>query len=117
MRNDNMNQNHPSRMAFLHMIADPIRHSILNKLLENDYCTATQFTNLPNLKGRETLISYHLKCLRDCGLVLSKKSIQDGRQIEFFLHDKSILETIFEQIDTFSTDHEQCLSHSACQIR
>ena len=104
------------RMAFLQMIADPVRNSMINLFLEREYCTATQIIEKLNLKGKETLISYHLKCLKDCGLLLSRRSVKDKRQIEYFLHNKDLLLSIFSLVDGFTYDHIICKDHQACQV-
>ena len=52
------------------MVADPVRWRILTLLAAEQLCT----THLQYLLGaKQTLVSHHLKVLRDAGLVTSEK--------------------------------------------
>jgi ArsR family transcriptional regulator len=52
--------------ALLSVIADPMRWRILTHLADEELCT----THLQDLLGaKQTLVSHHLKVLRDAGLV------------------------------------------------
>lgn len=104
------------RLAFLQMIADPFRNTMINMFLEHEYCTATQLGTQLGMNGKETLISYHLKCLKECGLLLKRRSTKDKRQIEYYLHNKSLLLSVYSLIDGFTKDHKICRDHEACQI-
>ncbi|WP_459644391.1 ArsR/SmtB family transcription factor [Kineococcus sp. NUM-3379] len=56
----------PDTGELLHVVADPVRWRILGLLAGEQLCT----THLQDLLGaKQTLVSHHLKVLRDAGLV------------------------------------------------
>lgn len=58
----------PEATVVLAVVADPMRWRILTLLADAELCT----THLQGLLGaKQTLISHHLKVLRDAGLVLT----------------------------------------------
>ncbi|MEM1513335.1 MAG: metalloregulator ArsR/SmtB family transcription factor [Candidatus Thermoplasmatota archaeon] len=69
---------------FLKCIADENRRKILKFLGEGEKCVneISEFTGI-----EQSLVSHHLKMLRDCGLV---KTRQDGKKIIYSLSDDKI---------------------------
>lgn len=103
------------RVSFFSMIADPVRHTILTCLLEEQICSVSRLIELT--QKPQTLISYHLRCLKDCGLINNHKSEQDARQTLYSLHDEKFVKKIFLLADTYLQEHNECKNHSACQIK
>jgi len=61
---------------FLQVIADPVRWQLLDALGQSD----RRVGELCQLVGKpQSLVSYHLRELRDCGLVSARQSAADGR--------------------------------------
>lgn len=59
----------PLAPAALAVVGDPVRWRILSLLADAELCT----THLQDLLGaKQTLVSHHLKVLRDSGLVLTE---------------------------------------------
>jgi protein-tyrosine-phosphatase len=66
----------PSPLEFLQLAADPQRWAILRELAQSD----RRVHELTELLARpQNLVSYHLRVLRDAGLVSSRRSSADGR--------------------------------------
>ncbi len=89
----------PERIEFFLMIADPVRHAILQEILEEGELSVSDL--LERLKAPQTLVSYHLRCLRECGLVNIKNDQNDRRRRIYYLHDKEMIHQLFTAIDTF----------------
>ncbi len=53
-------------------LGDPIRFSIFNSLKQKSIC-ACEFTQVLDLEVSQPTLSFHLKKLRDCGLILETK--------------------------------------------
>jgi len=69
--------------AFLRMIGDRHRWAILSALASSDH----RVGELTELVGeRQNLVSYHLRELRDAGLVSSRRSSYDGRDAYYRLN-------------------------------
>ncbi|MFW9779855.1 MAG: ArsR/SmtB family transcription factor [Candidatus Heimdallarchaeota archaeon] len=117
MKKDNVRAqaDKPSRISFFAMIADPIRHTIVTELLSKSELSVNQLVG--TLKKPQTLVSYHLRCLRECGLLTSQKSPNDGRKIIYSLHDRDLILNLFTLADDFLKDHEICLGHPSCRIK
>src|SRR5436853_5921885 len=66
--------------AILPLLADPHRWRLLTELAESDRRVAelTQLVGAP-----QNLVSYHLRELRDAGLVSSRRSSADGRDVYY----------------------------------
>src|SRR4051794_15530222 len=63
-------------LEFLHLVADPLRWQLLEELGRSD----RRVGELCELVGKpQSLVSYHLRALRDGGLVSSRQSAADGR--------------------------------------
>ena len=108
-------ESYSPRVSFFSMIADPVRHIILTCLLEEHICSVSRLIELT--QKPQTLVSYHLRCLKECGLVDSHKSEQDARQTLYSLHDKNFVENIFFLADNYLQQHNECKNYSACQIK
>ncbi len=66
----------PSPLEFLQLVADPQRWALLRELARSD----RRVHELTDLLGRpQNLVSYHLRALRDAGLVSARRSSADGR--------------------------------------
>jgi ArsR family transcriptional regulator len=66
-------------VALLQVVADPIRWAVLQRLAERASCVCDLQEHVP-VPGN--LLSYHLKVLRDAGLVTSARR---GRWIDYAL--------------------------------
>lgn len=68
--------------AFLHLAAHPLRWQLLAELADSDY-------RVRELAARvdepQNLVSYHLRLLREAGLVASRRSSFDGRDSYYHL--------------------------------
>ena len=59
----------PTPASLLHVVADPMRWQILHALVDAQLCT----THLQHLLGaKQTLVSHHLRVLREAGLLLTE---------------------------------------------
>jgi ArsR family transcriptional regulator, arsenate/arsenite/antimonite-responsive transcriptional repressor / arsenate reductase (thioredoxin) len=66
----------PSPIEFLQLVADPLRWQLLQALGRSD----RRVNELTGLSGKpQNLVSYHLKELRNAGLVSGRRSSADGR--------------------------------------
>ncbi|MHA1975231.1 MAG: ArsR/SmtB family transcription factor [Candidatus Hodarchaeales archaeon] len=104
-----------SRVSFFSMIADPIRHAIIHALLIDPKLSVNQI--LQRLNKPQTLVSYHLRCLRECGILEREKCDSDGRKYLYSLHDPDFIKTLFGLADDFLKDHEVCKTHPACRMK
>jgi ArsR family transcriptional regulator, arsenate/arsenite/antimonite-responsive transcriptional repressor / arsenate reductase (thioredoxin) len=67
---------------FLRLAAHPLRWQLLGELARSD----RRVGELCSLTGRrQSLVSYHLRALRDGGLVASRRSLADGRDTYYAL--------------------------------
>lgn len=66
----------PSPIDFLQLISDPLRWQLLQELARSDR-RVNELTTLADKP--QNLVSYHLRELRDAGLVSSRRSSADGR--------------------------------------
>lgn len=70
----------PAVVTLLRMLADPMRAAILDRLATAELCVC----HLQDVLGaKQTLVSHHLKALRDAGLVDTEPS---GRFTYYRLH-------------------------------
>ncbi|MHA1330283.1 MAG: ArsR/SmtB family transcription factor [Candidatus Hodarchaeales archaeon] len=104
-----------SRISFFAMIADPIRHAIIYELLHDPKLSVNQI--LERLNKPQTLVSYHLRCLRECGILDRNKCDSDGRKYLYSLYDPEFIRTLFDLTDDFLKNHEVCKTHPACRMR
>src|SRR3954467_12983458 len=71
-----------SRPRFLELAGDPLRWRLLSELASSD----RRVGELCQLAGRrQSLVSYHLRQLRDGGLVSARRSTADGRDTYYAL--------------------------------
>src|SRR3954453_21279002 len=67
---------------FLRLASDPLRWRLLSELAHSD----RRVNELCELAGgRQSLVSYHLRRLRDGGLVSARRSAADGRDTYYVL--------------------------------
>ena len=66
----------PARIAALRALADPVRLSLVDELAREQAC-ACELRKLLGLST--TLLSHHLKVLREAGLIRTRKA---GRRVE-----------------------------------
>ena len=104
-----------SLLTFFTMIADPVRLKVLQILLKEKEASVS--TLIEKVNKSQTMISYHLGCLRDCGLVNARKSSKDARIIMYSLHEPEVVERIFLIAENFLLKHEVCKDHPICQIK
>ena|SRR3989304_4598985 len=102
-------------ISFFSMLAEPVRLSILRCLLVKGTCSVSEL--MEKLAKPQTLVSYHLRCLKDCELVDGRKSDEDARQIRYSLHDRSFLLKLFEMADDYVVKHIQCKDHDGCRAK
>ncbi|OLS24242.1 MAG: hypothetical protein HeimC3_21410 [Candidatus Heimdallarchaeota archaeon LC_3] len=104
-----------ARTAFFTMISDSVRHLILEYLLEHSKSSVNNLIEV--LNKPQTLISYHLHCLTDCGLLNRTKSDKDGRKMIYSIHEPDFVEKIFQLADSYLLLHKNCETHQACRIK
>ncbi len=92
-----LEQNHIERITFFSMLADEVRYAIINCLLELKKAAVSQL--IKQIKKPQTLISYHLRCLRDCDILKVKKPSSDKRKRFYYLHDEKMIRTLFFLVD------------------
>ena len=95
-----------SRIQFFQQIADPVRHAILELLLRENEISVTDI--LIKLKKPQTLISYHLRCLKELGLVIGKKADDDGRKTLYSLHAPKSVQNLFSMAEQYTSTHVNC---------
>lgn len=87
------------RVQFFSQVSDPVRHGVLTLLLKEKEISVTEI--LTKLKKPQTLISYHLRCLKEIGIVNGKKSEEDGRKTLYSLSDPVAIQELFTMADEF----------------
>lgn len=95
-----------TRIQFFQQIADPVRHSILDLLSKENEISVTDI--LIKLKKPQTLISYHLRCLKELGLVIGKKADDDGRKTLYSLHAPKEVQALFALAEDYIRVHGKC---------
>ena len=95
-----------TRIQFFQQIADPVRHSILDLLSKENEISVTDI--LIKLKKPQTLISYHLRCLKELGLVIGKKADDDGRKTLYSLHSPKTIQSLFQIAEDYIKMHGNC---------
>lgn len=71
-------------VALLTAVADPVRWSVLQQLADSQSCVCNLQEHIPIASN---LLSYHLKVLRDAGLVTTARR---GRWIDYSLADDAL---------------------------
>ena len=71
-------------VALLTAVADPIRWAVLQRLAESQSCVCNLQEHIPIAAN---LLSYHLKVLRDAGLVTTARR---GRWIDYSLAEDAL---------------------------
>lgn len=97
------------RILFLQQISEPIRHNILSLLAKEKELSVTDI--LAKLQKPQTLVSYHLRCLKDIGLLTMKKDSIDQRKLLYSLHNAKDLEILFSSVDNYISKHGNCGSN------
>ncbi len=108
-------KNRPPRLQFFTMVADEVRHEIVHWLLKKEKASVSELLKLT--KKPQTLISYHLRCLRDCGMVLLEEKHDDKRKRIYKLRKPELIKSIFDLADNFLESHETCKDYPACRMR
>ena len=106
--------NDQSLLTFFTMIADPVRLQILQLLLKEKRMPVSELIN--RTEKPQSMVSYHLGCLKDCGLVIGQKSSKDARVIMYSLHEPDVVERIFLLAENFLLKHEICKNHPVCLV-
>lgn len=102
-----------ARIEFFQQISDTVRHSILNLLLREGKISVSEI--LVKLNKPQTLISYHLRCLKEIGLVNAIKDKDDGRKTLYSLHSPKTIQQLFSTADTYVEQHKNC-GTSTCKL-
>ena len=102
-----------TRIQFFQQIADPVRHSILDLLLKENEISVTDI--LLKLKKPQTLISYHLRCLKELGLVIGKKADDDGRKTLYSLHAPKAVQAMINLAEDYIKQHGNC-GNNPCNL-
>ena len=84
MRPDDRPDDAAEAVALLTAVADPIRWSVLQQLAASKSCVCDLQERIPIASN---LLSYHLKVLRDAGLVTTARR---GRWIDYSLADDAL---------------------------
>lgn len=71
-------------VSLLTAVADPVRWTVLRQLASSDSCVCNLQEHIPIASN---LLSYHLKVLRDAGLVTTSRR---GRWIDYSLADDAL---------------------------
>ncbi len=71
-------------VALLQAVADPVRWTVLDALGDGELCVCNLQERLPIAPN---LLSYHLKVLRDAGLVTASRR---GRWVDYALADGAV---------------------------
>ena len=71
-------------MPLLSAVADPVRWTVLHRLAKEPACVCNLQEHVPIAAN---LLSYHLKVLRDAGLVTTSRR---GRWIDYALADDAL---------------------------
>lgn len=71
-------------VSLLTAVADPVRWTVLQRLAESEACVCNLQEHIPIASN---LLSYHLKVLRDAGLVTTTRR---GRWIDYSLADGAL---------------------------
>ena len=103
-----------SLLNFFSMIADPVRYHILHHLLKEKEMSVSDI--IEKLDRSQTMVSYHLRCLKECGLINNRKSEKDARIIFYSLHEPEIIERIFLIAENFLLKHDACKDYPACRF-
>ncbi|RYV51690.1 ArsR/SmtB family transcription factor [Pengzhenrongella frigida] len=69
----------PTAVALLQAVADPIRWGVLARLADGPHCVCDLQSHVPIAAN---LLSYHLRVLRDAGLVVTSRR---GRWVDYTL--------------------------------
>ena len=84
VRTDGPRDTSADAVALLTAVADPIRWSVLQRLADSQSCVCNLQEHIPIASN---LLSYHLKVLRDAGLVTTSRR---GRWIDYALADDAL---------------------------
>ena len=101
------------RIEFFQQISDSVRHSILNLLLKEGQISVSEI--LAKLNKPQTLISYHLRCLKEMGLVNAIKDKDDGRKTLYSLHSPKTVQNLFSMADNYVEKHLNC-GNTVCKL-
>ncbi len=94
--------------TFLKCIVDGNRRKILRSLEMGERCV-NEIMEVTELE--QTLVSFHLRALRNCGLVASRR---DGKRILYRVTNPEILDTL-RRINTLSAEIEQLCECKECK--
>lgn len=93
---------------FLKCIVDDNRRQILNCLGDSEICV-NEIIKLTNLE--QTLVSFHLRTLRSCGLV---KSRREGKKIMYKISNQRII-NLLDSIKELSTETKELRKCGECE--
>lgn len=89
-----------ARGMLLEAMAERNRVRILAYLLEHGEANVGQLVDMLGMD--QPGVSHHLRCLRDCGLVQSRR---DGRFVIYRLNGKRRIARILTLLDNHASDH------------
>lgn len=81
-----MNKTEKDEIELLKCVGNEIRYKILQLLREKERCVSEI---MKSLDKKQTLISHHLRSLRECGLVEKERR---GRKMIYKISDPAVLE-------------------------
>lgn len=102
-----MNQKIALKVKLFSAFAHPVRLQILEELRKKDRCVSELVELIKNVS--QSQVSNHLMCLRDCGLVDSKR---EWRKVYYSLTDPKVaelLKVVDELLPKVSERIEKCL--------
>lgn len=83
-----------ARVHLFRALGDPTRLQVLELLHSTGPLTVTELCQ--RFRKEQNLVSHHLTCLKNCGLVTAKR---DGRHVRYALRTKTI-QTLLRLTDT-----------------
>lgn len=89
------NDFHTARAHFFKALGDPTRIRILQLLRQGKPLTVSEIYQ--GLGQAQNLISHHLACLRNCGLVMAHR---EGKQVYYRLRSPRVAE-LLDLVDTY----------------
>ena len=100
---------HMNEIKFMKCVCDETRFRVLEFLGKDEKCVCDI---VEHLDKEQTLVSHHLKALRDCGLVLTRR---EGKNIMYWVSDHAIIE-VLDKIRDVSKRLDEISGCEACSI-
>ena len=84
----------PAKASFFKAIGDPTRLTIMEELRSIGELTVSEIVQI--LERDQGRVSHHLACLRNCGLV---KTRREGKQVYYSLNGEKRISSILSNVD------------------